>query len=51
MTQPCDLCDTGADAYGTTECGTVSFCMTCADDNDELIVEHSHNEIFYYLND
>lgn len=50
-TEPCDLCDTGADAIGTTECGAASFCMTCADDSDLLDQEHSGNEVFYYLRD
>jgi hypothetical protein len=49
MTQPCDLCDTLDDAIGSTECGTVSFCMTCADDSDTLEQEHVGDEVYYYI--
>jgi hypothetical protein len=49
MTNPCDLCDTFADAIGSTECGTVAFCMTCADDNDSLEQVHVGDEIYYYI--
>lgn len=49
MTKPCDLCGTLADAIGTTECGTVSFCMGCADNSDTLEQDHVGDEVFYYL--
>lgn len=51
MTQPCDLCDTLADAIGSTECGTVAFCMACADDSYTLEKDHVGDEVFYYLSD
>ena len=48
MTQPCDVC-ADADAYGSTECGTINFCQTCADDSDQLEQEHVRDEVYYYL--
>jgi hypothetical protein len=49
MTNPCDLCDTLADAIGTTECSTVAFCMACADDSETLEQVHVGDEVYYYL--
>ena len=51
MTQPCDICDKGLDAIGTTECKTISFCIECSDDSEQLEKEEVRGNVYYYLRD